>query len=386
MEIFFLLCLVVWILFLGNLLRGLKNLESLDQFSSQLSPERMPPQKIFPKISIVVAVKDEEKLIRGTLLNLLALDYHNLEIIVVNDRSSDQTQKIIEEFISEHPNFKVIKISALPEGWLGKVNALNEGTKIASGEFLLYMDPGADISAKVLEMSTVVCESYQLDHLTILPNVSPKSFLLDALITTAFLFYVSSGRPWLSIAKRPIGSAKGVGQYNFVRRSFLRKTEGFEWLKMEVADDVGLAQLIASFGGKSHFMSPGHFKFNFNWYSTVNEMIHGLEKNTVGAFANYNLLMATAIFLFSIFCSLYPVIAILMFKRGPVLGCGIAYFFALFLFSFMAKKWMRQPLSVFLMLPFGISMMGFILLRSAFICFKNGGISWSGTFYPIESL
>ncbi|MDD4976526.1 MAG: glycosyltransferase [Bacteriovorax sp.] len=386
MEIFFLLCLVFWIIFLGNLLRGLKNLESLDQFSLQLSGELIPIKKILPKISIVVAVKDEERLIRGTLLNLLKLDYENLEIIVVNDRSTDQTQKIIEEFTIDHQKFKVVKISKLPEGWLGKVNALNEGTKIASGDFLLYMDPGADIAGSVLEMSTKVCESYQLDHLTILPNISPKSFWPDVLITTAFIFYVSSGRPWLAISKRPIGAAKGVGQYNFVRRSFLSKTEGFEWLKMEVADDVGLAQLIASSGGKSHFMKTGNFKFDFNWYSTVKEIIYGLEKNTVGAFANYNLGLGVLIFLLTVFCSFYPLVAIFMFRSYFIIGCGIAYLLAIFIFSLVAKKWLKQPLGILLILPLGISIIGYILLRSSYLCFRNGGISWSGTFYPVDSL
>jgi glycosyltransferase involved in cell wall biosynthesis len=372
--------------FLLNLLRGLKNFESLDQFSKRLNDNHIPNRQIQAKISIIMGVKNEEKLVGDSLRHLLNLENLELEIIVDNDRSTDQTSKIIEDIKKEFNHLSVVNIKVLPDGWLGKVNALNEGIKVASGDFYLFMDPGTKISALVLEKSLKVCDAYQLDHLAILPNILPCSFIVDSLMTCATLFYVASGKPWVSISKRPISSAKGVGQFNLVRSHFFKRTDGFSWLKMEVADDVGVAQLITSSGGKSHFMSTGIHQFDFFWYQNVKEIVLGFEKNTVGAFANYHLGKSFLIFVITQVCLLYPFLMLFTDFNSPFWALGLTYLLVLVAFSLMAKLWMARSFFNFFMLPVGISVMGWILLRSSILCFLNKGIIWNETHYPIEAL
>ena len=79
----------------------------------------------------------------------------------------------------------------------------------------------------------------------------------------------------------------GIGAFNLVRRSAFDKTEGFAWLKMEVADDVGLALLLKRTGAKSSFAIALN-DVSLIWYRTVSAMFRGLEKNIFGATSYYS--------------------------------------------------------------------------------------------------
>jgi cellulose synthase/poly-beta-1,6-N-acetylglucosamine synthase-like glycosyltransferase len=77
-----------------------------------------------PRISLIFAARDEEEKLPAALATLTAIDYPNLEIIAVNDRSQDRTGKILDEFALSHERLRVAHVDALPTGWLGKTHAL----------------------------------------------------------------------------------------------------------------------------------------------------------------------------------------------------------------------------------------------------------------------
>src|SRR5262245_30029248 len=80
-----------------------------------------------PNVSVIFAARDEEEKLPGALATLLALDYPRLEIVAVDDRSTDATSKILLEHSSKDARLKVVRIDALPAGWLGKPHALQRG-------------------------------------------------------------------------------------------------------------------------------------------------------------------------------------------------------------------------------------------------------------------
>jgi glycosyltransferase involved in cell wall biosynthesis len=103
-----------------------------------------------PLLSIIVPARNEEKHIEAALQSLLNQDYRKMEILVVDDRSSDGTAVILDRMAQVHNRLRVFHIEELPEGWLGKNHALHYGARHASGEFLLFAD--ADV---VMHPSTV---------------------------------------------------------------------------------------------------------------------------------------------------------------------------------------------------------------------------------------
>jgi glycosyltransferase involved in cell wall biosynthesis len=378
MSALFIFFIVMWCLFLFFTQKAIKSLKRLDEF------KQLPSSKL-PSLSIVLAVKDEEREIEKTLLTVLNSGYKDIEVIVVNDRSIDKTQSIIKSVQDSHPNLKTIKIETLPTGWLGKVHALHQGVKLATSEFILFTDGDVEINLDVIRSSLSICVDQKLDHLTIIPNIPCPTFPLKLLILTSKLLFTLSSRPWLPIESRPLNTIVGIGPFNLIRNSYFKKTEGFEWLKMDVADDVALSHLIAKDGGRSLYIQAAAYGPHFPWYKDAVHMMHGLEKNIVGGFANYKLPL---VFLVS-FCALSSFIvpiAALLSGNTTIFSIGIITLFINFIFALRIKS--DFPFNTFtrFLFPLGIFMLGIILLRSAFICFKNGGIFWSGTFYPLKDL
>src|SRR5712691_5401243 len=73
-----------------------------------------------PKVSVIVAARDEERHLEGAVTSLLALSYPDYEVIVVDDRSSDRTAEILAALRERETRLSVVAISDLPAGWLGK--------------------------------------------------------------------------------------------------------------------------------------------------------------------------------------------------------------------------------------------------------------------------
>ena len=148
----------------------------------------------WPLISIVVAACNEGGTIEIGLKSLLSIDYPNLEIIVVNDRSTDNTKEVIAQF--NDSRLRVIHIETLPEGWLGKVHALHIGTQHTSGEWVLYTDADVQFSPNTVKKTISMCLEKNIDHLTLLPRMYSDSFWAQSCISITLCFIAISQKPW----------------------------------------------------------------------------------------------------------------------------------------------------------------------------------------------
>src|SRR5947208_6957079 len=99
-----------------------------------------------PRVSILFAARDEEEKLPAALATLMGIDYPDLEVIAVDDRSQDSTGRILDEFAAAHPRLRVVHVDTLPKGWLGKPHALQKAYEASSGEWLLFTD--ADVRFK----------------------------------------------------------------------------------------------------------------------------------------------------------------------------------------------------------------------------------------------
>ena len=125
MALFYIVFVALWILFLAYSYKAIASLRDLAAYADLLSYD--PQSQKRAPISIVIAVKDEAANIESTLARLTALNYPQLDVIVVNDRSCDNTQAFIDKVCNAHPQVRGVQIHDLPTGWLGKVNALHQG-------------------------------------------------------------------------------------------------------------------------------------------------------------------------------------------------------------------------------------------------------------------
>src|ERR1039458_6126924 len=135
-----------------------------------------------PRVSIIVPARNEEESIRQTLVQLLALDYSNYEIIAVNDRSTDRTGQIMEEVAASSPSLgllklgllKVIHISELLPGWLGKTHAMWMAGQQARGDWLLFTDADVLFKPDSLRRAVAYAQAERADHVVLFPRMIMK--------------------------------------------------------------------------------------------------------------------------------------------------------------------------------------------------------------------
>lgn len=372
---------VLFAAILAHLARGLRHMVWLPRVGT--SSDMGGPGT--PLISAICVVKDEERLVGATVAGLLAVGSPLTEVVVVDDRSTDRTPQILAELASRHPQLRVVRVDHLPEGWQGRVHALSVGVPHVTGDYLLTVDAELELRREVLHEVAVLLRDQRLDHLAVVPRLHPKPFFLDLLLTTALVFYVASQRPWLSLEARPVRSVRGVGSFNLVRRDKLAETPGFAALRLEIIDDVGLAQLIASHGGRSQLVYATDDGPRIHWYRSVREMTLRLEKTIVGAFANYSVALAVWIAALSFSCVALPLVALALPSTATVMALSL-FAIATTLFAAYASRRIGRRFRVLWCLPLGIALMGGILLRASVLCWWRGGILWKDTLYPVAAL
>jgi len=375
-ELFLFIASLLWIQFYGIVAVILFRIGLLDDCDAkQTAPASL--------VSIVIAVCNEEAMVETTVRSLLAQRYPRFELIVVNDRSTDGTAGILERLSREESRIRVVTIDHLPEGWLGKVHALHRATEIATGEWILYTDGDIRFSDSSLAKGIGYATKHRLDHLAVAPRLLCESFPLKVLFLTFMLFLLYGARGPARFVSKKI--AAGVGAFNLVRRSFLRKTEGWEWLRMEPADDVGLAVLVRKQGGRSRFLLSIK-EVAVEWYTSVIEMARGLEKNSVGVASGYSMSRALVQFASLVVMSATPFVVPFYTDKTPLLFVWIVECFCFGIVALILVFRLKEKLSAILLIPFGYFAIASIYIRAAFFCTVRRGIVWRGTFYPVAEL
>src|SRR6266850_2699738 len=135
------------------------------------------------RISLIFAARDEEEKLPAALATLMEIDYPNLEIIAVDDRSNDSTGRILDEFADTHTRLRVVHIAELPSGWLGKPHALQKAYEASTGDWLLFTDADVRFKPDVLRRAIALAKARNLEHLTLMGDVEMVGFWETVLIT-----------------------------------------------------------------------------------------------------------------------------------------------------------------------------------------------------------
>ena len=346
--------------------------------------EKFQTSENFPlkKISIIIAACNEEKAIASALLSLLKQDYPDFEIIVVNDRSTDSTGAILEQLAKTDNRIKLVHIKTLPDGWLGKTNALHQASQLATGEWLLFTDADIHMRSDTLTLAMQYALSKQYDHLSLFPCSVTNNFLLQAMISTFRIMFLESAKPH-KVSDPNTQDAIGLGAFNLVKKDIFKKSKGFEWLRLEVADDMGLALMLKQAGARPGF-GYARKHITFSWYDTVGEMFKGLEKNLfpVGGHFKISRLIIIPMVLFLILSA--PVVSLMQYDNDWIFTLGIFAYLLLFALSIFSRIYMKAAIIPTLLHQLGLILFIYMFIRSGFMCLKRGGIEWRGTVYPLD--
>lgn len=194
-----------------------------------------------PRVGIVVPARDEADAIEACVRSLLAQRHVDLRVLVVNDGSTDGTRAILERLAHEDSRLELLHDPALPEGWLGKTNALHQGAALlADRDWLLFSD--ADVVHHPRSAITGVDLLRREDRtlLSVLPRFHWVSLVEHGMLVmflTAVLRFASTS---LEDPGRPRDAA-GSGSYNLVHAPTYRQLGAHEPLRAAIIDDIGLA-------------------------------------------------------------------------------------------------------------------------------------------------
>lgn len=348
----------------------------------RLSRLSAPEPAAWPRVSVVVAARDEARDVGAAVASRLADDYPELELILVDDRSSDGTGQRALEAAGGDERFSLVRVDELPDGWLGKVYALHQGASRATGDWLLFSDGDVTVRPGTLRRAVAHCLAEKLDMLALVPAFNSGSLVVDA-IWTVFLrgmLVLIDPRKVRSPRSRV---AMGSGGFNLVRRSALERTAGLEDLRLETGDDVGLALMVKRAGGQVELLD-GSDQVSVPMYRSVGEFLRGIEKNG----------STTATIPLPVFVGALALLWAVVFSPIPALALGPAWLrllgagaLAAYTAGEVAALWRncRRWLPA-LLWPLGALLMSHGLVRATWLAKRNRGVRWRGTFYSLEQL
>jgi len=257
-----------------------------------------------PLVSIVIPARNEERGIEQAIRAFLKQEYGPLEIIVVNDRSSDATGPILERLSADDQRIRVVLGEPPPAGWLGKPWALEQGTRRARGELLLLVD--ADILYAPHAVAALVAEVRQsgVALVAVLPQVEMQGFwehVAMPMLAVAFFTLLPS---WLANRTRIPRLAVGGGAGMMVRRDAYEAAGGHAAINDYVVDDIGLARLVRKHGERTLALRADHL-VRMRMYHGGSEILNGFTKNMFSALGR-NYAVAAAWIAIGFFCNLLP--------------------------------------------------------------------------------
>lgn len=335
-----------------------------------------------PSVSVLFAARDEAEKLPAALETFLALDYPKFDVIAVNDRSQDETEGILRRTAQRDLRLKVISISSLPAGWLGKPHALQEASDHSTGQWLIFTDADVHFEPDVLRLAIALAEQRHWDHMPLLCHT--KMFSAGEKVAMMFfgMAFMLGVRPWR--ASNPKSDCYvGIGAFQLIRRSTYEKIGEHRRLAMEVVDDVKLGKLVKEAGCSSGIAKSGT-SVSVYWHAGVRNIIRGTTKNFF-ATTGFSLPIVCVQMLGLLTLSVMPWIALPFVHGWARLFAAIAVALAICAEGGVAIENGVSPLYA-LTHPIGALIFGWMLVRSTIVTLWQGGITWRGTFYPLEEL
>jgi glycosyltransferase involved in cell wall biosynthesis len=335
------------------------------------------------RLAIIMPACNEEESIEQALVRLLALDYDSYEVIAVDDRSTDRTGEIMDKVAADSGGrLKIVHITELPAGWMGKVHAMWTAARQCDSEWILFTDADVMFRKDCLRRAVAYAEAESADHVVLFPRIIMKRVGEKMMIAFFQLLFVFGHRPW-KVADPKAKDHMGVGAFNMVRRSAYEAVGTYAALKFEVVDDMKLGKVMKN-GGFRQRVVFGDDLIEIRWARGARGVVRNLTKNFF------------AVMSFQTWRSLGACVGMVILNLLPFWGAPFApgwtrvpYAVALgSMFLLYAGVWRKVEIApwYFLLHPVSTILFIYTMLKSTFVTLRNGGVEWRGTFYPLEEL
>ena len=234
-------------------------------------------------VSVLIPARNEEINIKRCLYSLIDQSYKNLEIIVLDDDSDDQTYNVVKNISKNYESIKVVKGEAKTIGWTGKNWACHQLSKYANGDFLLFVDADTKLQKNTIAETVNEMNNNDVDLISLFPNRVTNT-AVDKIISVTIGWFIFSCLPIIFSNKNPIFSS-AFGQFLLFRKGAYFSIGGHESVKDKILDDFELGRLITKRGYNLNVLDGTERISTFS-YSTEKEALEGLSKSIFPFFNN----------------------------------------------------------------------------------------------------
>jgi glycosyltransferase involved in cell wall biosynthesis len=380
-----------WVLALGWLGRAIIALRELPRLPdlNRIDPESLPAISRVegPHLTVIVPALNEEVSIETALRSLLASTGLRLQIIAVNDRSTDRTGERMEAVAAEaaatgNPHrLQILHVRDLPSGWLGKPHAMALAAQRAEAPWLLFTDGDVIFNPRALELALRYALESSADHLILVPTLILRTTVERAVLAAMQCLALWTVRLW-TVADPKARDSFGVGGFNLVRKDAYRGVGGFEALRMEVLEDMEFGRRIKQFCFAQR-VALGVGLVRVRWIDGALSVPHLLEKNGFAIFR-----YRVGLTLLACFALLLDIVVPLaaMAAGGWLLPSGLLFYAAVAMLYSAQRRVTPVPIWTAILFAPATALLVFAFLRSMILALFRNAVEWRGIRYPLSEI
>ena len=358
-----------------------------DSPSLESEPAAVPPNP--PLVSVIIPARNEAHNIELCVRAILDSRWPALEVIVVDDRSEDETGTLARALAAADARVRVMDGAPVPEGWFGKQWACAQGASAARGSTLIFTDADTEHAPTLIPRTMHAMRTRALDFFTVAGVQQLGSFWERVVMPQVFYMIAMryGGAGAVNRARRSRDKIAN-GQYLCFTRACYDAIGGHAAVRNKAAEDLALAQLVFARGMRTELVM-GETELSTRMYTSLREIVNGWTKNMVTAGADTlpdgiipRLLLPLLLMIMPVM-HLAPAATLIAalfapVSRGAVLWAAVCSALLLLWWSGVYIRGFRQSPLYALTLPLGAAVVLFIIVRATA---RGRGVEWKGRRY-----
>lgn len=355
----------------------------------------LPPANV-PLVSVCIPARNEENNIRRCVEAILEQDYPNLEVIVLDDRSTDATLTLLRDIASHDSRLLPISGSDLPAGWAGKPHALYQTVSVARGEWLCFVDADTFLAPNALSSVFAKALETEADLFTVMTRQILGSFW-ERTVMPLVMTALSVGFSPRKVNDPQRRDAVANGQFIFIKRSVYDLVGGHERIKDQIVEDKALSELV-KWSGHRLVIADGRDVVSTRMYTSLETMWEGWTKNIyLGLRDHPSLLLlgafgATLALIAALFLPLWPLLGLSWYMQDGGWMALLVIVEALLVWGYLI--WIRAQVAQQMgisrgyafLTPLGAGVFAAMMLTSAWKVVSGQGVTWRGRKYQPRTM
>lgn len=349
-----------------------------------------------PLVSVCIPARNEENNIRRCVEAILEQDYPNLEVIVLDDRSTDATLTLLKDIASRDSRLLPISGSDLPAGWAGKPHALYQTVSVARGEWLCFVDADTFLAPNALSSVFAKALETEADLFTVMTRQILGSFW-ERTVMPLVMTALSVGFSPRKVNDPQRRDAVANGQFIFIKRSVYDLVGGHERIKDQIVEDKALSELV-KWSGHRLVIADGRDVVSTRMYTSLETMWEGWTKNIyLGLRDHPSLLLlgafgATLALIAALFLPIWPLLGLSWYMQGGGWMALLVIVEALLVWGYLI--WIRAQVAQEMgisrgyafLTPLGAGVFAAMMLTSAWKVVSGQGVTWRGRKYQPRTM